>query len=288
MYTIREAVCIFWASASIMRDPGLEQVIRTAGGVRELSRLLGISQPAISNWTRVPAARILQVESVTGVPRALIRPDLYDTSPMAPDDPDKDDLDQDDLDPIERARADEYALLSLLLWRAPSEDLLRGLSALKGDASPLGMAHLRLGMAAAAATARENEREFFRLFIGLGRGELLPYASYYLTGFLHERPLAKVREDLAVLGVERAERAHEPEDHIAMLCEVMSGIVARQFASDSLGETAFFDRHLQPWAARFFADLENVAATDFYRAIGALGRVFMDIEAEARTLPAQS
>jgi TorA maturation chaperone TorD len=259
-----------------MRDPGLEEVLKTAGGVRRLARLLGISQPAVSNWTRVPAERILQVESVTGIPRAVIRSDLYGPVPM----------DETALDPIDQARADEYALLSVLLWRAPSADLLGRLSALKGDASPLGMAHLKLGLAASGTRTKEVESEYFRLFIGLGRGELLPYASYYLTGFLHERPLAKVREDLAALGVERAGNAREPEDHIALLCEVMSGIVSGQFASDSIDEKAFFDRHLKPWAGRFFADLEAAASTNFYRAAGALGRIFIDIEAEAQTLPA--
>lgn len=260
----------------IMRDQGLEHVIQTAGGVRGLARLLGISQPAVSNWKRVPADRILQVESLTGVSRSVIRPDLYGTAPM----------DDDTLDPIEQARADEYALLGLLLWRAPNAELLARLSLLKGDASPLGMAHLQLGIAAASAQSRELDSEFFRLFIGLGRGELLPYASYYLTGFLHERPLAKVRNDLAELAIERAERAHEPEDHIAMLCEVMSGIISGQFASETIDEKAFFDRHLKPWANRFFTDLETASSTDFYRAIGALGRIFIEIEAEAQTLPA--
>jgi TorA maturation chaperone TorD len=259
-----------------MRDPGLEEVIRTAGSIRGLSRLLGISQPAISTWKRVPADRILQIESATGIPRSVIRPDLYAASPM----------NENDLDPIDQARADEYALLGLLLWRAPDAALLKGLSALKGDASPLGMAHLQLGMAAANANPLEIDREFFNLFIGLGRGELLPYASYYLTGFLHERPLAKVRGDLGILGIERAERAHEPEDHIAMLCEVMSGLVAGHFAGDGIDDKVFFDRHLKPWAPRFFADLEAAASTEIYRAIGVVGRTFIEIEAEAQALPA--
>jgi TorA maturation chaperone TorD len=257
-----------------MRDPGLEQVIRTAGGVRGLSRLLGISQPAVSNWRRVPADRILQVESATGIPRTVIRPDLYATRPMLPA-----------LDPIERARADEYALLGRLLWQAPDDDLLAGLSRIKGDASSLGLAHARLGNAAAGATPQEMDDEFFRLFIGVGRGELLPYGSFYLTGFLHERPLARVREDLAELGIERAEDVPEPEDHIAMLCETMSGIISGQFASEKIDQKVFFVRHLEPWADRFFADLETAASTDFYRALGALGRVFIEIETEALRLP---
>jgi TorA maturation chaperone TorD len=257
-----------------MRDPGLEQVIRTAGGVRGLSRLLGISQPAVSNWKRVPADRILQVESVTGVPRLVIRPDLYGATLM-----------QQALDPIEQARAEEYALLGRLLWHAPGKDLLAGLSRIKGDASPLGMAHVQLAIAAGGTTPREMEDEFFRLFIGLGRGELLPYGSYYLTGFLHERPLAKVRADLEKLGIERAEHVSEPEDHLAMLCEVMSGIVSGQFAHEKIDQRLFFDRHLKPWADRFFADLEAASSTAFYRAVGTVGRVFIEIEKEANTLP---
>jgi TorA maturation chaperone TorD len=194
-------------------------------------------------------------------------------------------MDENALDPIEQARADEYALLGLLLGRAPTADLLARLATLKGNATILGMAHLQLGLAAADATLQEAEGEFFRLFIGIGRGELLPYASYYLTGFLHERPLAKVREDSAALGIEKAEHVSEPEDHIAMLCEVMSGIISGQFASEKIGQRLFFDRHLKPWADRFFADLETAASTDFCRAIGALGRTFIEIETEAQTLP---
>jgi TorA maturation chaperone TorD len=257
-----------------MRDPGLQQVIRTAGGVRGLSRLLGISQPAVSNWTRVPADRILQVESLTGVPRFLMRPDLYGGTAM-----------EQALDPIEQARAEEYALLGVLLQAAPGMDLLSGLSRLKGDTSPLGAAHSQLGMAASDTKAQEIEDEFFRLFIGLGRGELMPYASYYLTGFLHDRPLAKVRADLARLGIERAAHISEPEDHIAVLCEVMSGIVSGRFADETVDPRRFFDRHLKPWADRFFADLQAASTTAFYQAVGTVGRVFIEIEKEANTLP---
>ena len=88
---------------------------------------------------------------------------------------------------------------------------------LRGDATPLGVAHAALGQAAGQANVARVEREFFDLFIGLGRGELLPYGSYYLTGFLHERPLARLRADLAPLGIERAEGNCEPEDHAAIL-----------------------------------------------------------------------
>jgi TorA maturation chaperone TorD len=124
----------------------------------------------------------------------------------------------DDLDEIEVARSQEYALLSLLLARAPDQDLLERLAGLRGDASPLGLAHAAVAEAASGIRAAQVEREYFNLFIGLGRGELLPYGSYYLTGFLHERPLARLREDLVRLGIERAAAQAEPEDHAAILC----------------------------------------------------------------------
>jgi len=175
-------------------------------------------------------------------------------------------------------------LLSLLLGKAPDADTLLRVAALKGDASDLGTAHIELAAAAAATNDRAVSKEFFALFIGLGRGELLPYASYYMTGFLHERPLARVREDLDVLGIERAGASREPEDHIATLLEVMAGLARGNFEADFAEQARFFERHLKPWASRMFADLEMSRSANFYRAVGRVGRVFMELEAEAFTL----
>jgi TorA maturation chaperone TorD len=190
------------------------------------------------------------------------------------------------IDEIDRLRAQEYDLLALLLGRAPTPDVLDRLRELKGDASPLGLAHLALADAASAADPDAVQREFFDLFIGLGRGELLPYASYYLTGFLHERPLVAVRGDLRILGIERAEHLHEPEDHIAILCEVMAGLAAGRFDADEDAELRFFERHLRPWAPRFFTSLETANGARFYRAVARVGGLFMDIEAEAFAMDA--
>ncbi len=132
------------------------------------------------------------------------------------------------MDEIDAARAQEYALLATLLTRAPDAALLSGLSNLRADASPLGLAHAALAEAADKATIKSVEREFFDLFIGLGRGELLPYGSYYLTGFLHERPLARLRDDLARIGIARSDGVVEPEDHAGILCEIMSGLASRR------------------------------------------------------------
>jgi TorA maturation chaperone TorD len=194
-------------------------------------------------------------------------------------------LERMDADDVDTARAQEYALLAALLLRAPDAEFLERLAALRGDASPLGLAHAALAEAAANTTADKLQREYFDLFIGLGRGELLPYGSYYLTGFLHERPLARLREDLNELGIKRTEGNVEPEDHAAILCEVMAGLIADRFATPAGSDQRIFERHLKPWIGRFFSDLERAESAVFYARVGMLGRVFIDIETEAFALP---
>ena len=256
-----------------MREQGLSEAIRTVGGVSELARRIGIAQPSVSNWQRVPAERVLAVEAATGITRDVLRPDLYAGAA------------HESVDECDAARAQEYALLSVLLVRAPDARLLERLTSLRGDPSPLGVAHVALAEAAGQTDADRVSREYFDLFIGLGRGELLPYGSYYLSGFLHERPLARLRDDLAELGIVRAESNVEPEDHAAILCEVMAGIVGGTLVTPAGTDRRLFERHVASWVGRFFSDLEQANAADFYRAVGALGRTFMDIEAQAFALP---
>ena len=263
-----------------MRDPGIAAAIEAAGGVGALARKIGIAQPSVSNWIRVPAERVIAVEAITGVHRSMLRPDLYgapvDPSIIAPM----------QIDELDVARSRQYALLSVLLARAPDAELLARIATLRGDASRLGLAQAALAEAAAAANVEQIEHEFFELFIGIGRGELLPYASFYLTGFLNERPLARVRADLERFGIERVNGTTEPEDHAAILCDVMAGLVDSRFGATPGADREFFEKHLQPWIGRFFADLEQARAADFYRQVAALGRTFVAIESEAFTLAA--
>jgi TorA maturation chaperone TorD len=256
-----------------MRDQGLEEALRAVGGVSELARRIGISQPSVSNWDRIPAERVLAVEAATGVTRAVLRPDLFVTA----NDP--------QVDEVEAARAREYALVATLLLRSPDTDLLRRLAGLRGDASPLGLAHAALGEAAAQADAEKVGREYFDLFVGLGRGEILPYASYYLTGFLYERPLARLRGDLKRLGIEQTPGQSEPEDHAAILCEIMAGLADGSIEARPGSDREIFEKHMAPWIGRFFADLEQSRTSKFYARVGALGRTFVEIEAEAFALP---
>jgi len=142
-------------------------------------------------------------------------------------------------------------------------------------------------VAEAARNARVErvEQEFFDLFIGVGRGELLPYGSFYLTGFLHERPLARLREDLARFGIDRAEGVAEPEDHAGILCEIMAGLASGELPAPAGSDRTIFEKHMAPWIGRLFADIERAQAADFYRRVGSLGRVFIEIETEAFALP---
>ncbi|MFM9845976.1 MAG: Cro/CI family transcriptional regulator [Hyphomicrobiaceae bacterium] len=256
-----------------MRDQGLEEAISAVGGVSELARRLGISQPSVSNWNSVPADRVLSVEAATGVARVVLRPDLFggQSTPSA--------------DETELARAQEYALLATLLANSPDARLLHRLSRLRGEPSPIGVAHAALGEAAARADVERVSREYFDLFVGLGRGEFLPYASYYLTGFLYERPLARLRADLKRLGIELAEGTSEPEDHAAILCEVMAGLASGAIEAEPGTDRRIFEKHMAPWVGRFFGDLERSQRADFYARVGAVGRTFVEIESEAFALP---
>lgn len=257
-----------------MRDAGLQEAIRAAGGISALARMLGIAQPSISVWSRVPAERVLAVETATAVSRTILRPDLY---------PGEEEV---VLDPVDRARVNLYLLLARLILVVPDERLLIDLRQVGGDESPLG--HALRGLAHEADVLRVDAivREHFELFVGVGRGELLPYASYYITGFLYERPLVRARQDMRRLGIERGEGLSEPEDHIGFLLEAMAGIIMRRFPAEAEEEKRFFTRHIEPWAERFFADVEKSETAVFYRSVARLGLEFLGIEREAFALDA--
>jgi TorA maturation chaperone TorD len=229
------------------------------------------------------------------------------------------------VDELDHARADEYALLATLLWHSPDAQMIAGLAQLRGDASPLGIAHAALAKAARHTDAAAAGREFFKLFAGLahvpakwnpvrrqghapkeestafsvgmgspsdpiptenavGQETLLPYASHYLAGTLYGRPLARLRETLQQLGIARADGKSEPEDHVAMLCEIMAGLIRAELPAPDHTERQFFADHLKPWIGRFFVDLANVKAAPFYACVGSLGRAFIDIETKAFSL----
>jgi TorA maturation chaperone TorD len=180
-------------------------------------------------------------------------------------------------------RAHLYRLLAGYLAHPPNADELGIAASMVGDETDLGQAIQALGKIASHSTPEQIDVEYHNLFIGVGRGELLPYASYYLTGFLMEKPLAKLRSDMDQLGIVRPDSIKEPEDHIGALMDMMAGIILGAFAGagDIAVQKSFFDDHLAPWAAHFFGDLEGAKSSVFYAALGAIGRIFMGIEETA-------
>ncbi|MTH99538.1 molecular chaperone [Roseibium sp. RKSG952] len=188
-----------------------------------------------------------------------------------------------DVSAEDRLRADFYNFLGLLLAAPPDQMLLDQMAGLSGDETDLGQAIQAMARVAKVTKPAAAEREFNTLFIGLGRGELLPYASFYLTGFLNEKPLAQLRNDMAVRGITRAKNVFEPEDNIASLMEMMAGMIVGRFGAPApLDEQKnFWNKHIGPWAAHFYSDLEAAENSVLYASVGTAGRVFMEIEREA-------
>jgi len=189
----------------------------------------------------------------------------------------------------ELLRANIYALLSALLIAPPDQQALDVIRKLEGDDSAFGLALTELSEQAKKINTGDLTDEFTRLFYGHGAGgELHPYASYYLTGFIYEKPLADLRQDLGVLGRARTDATSEPEDHIAILMNTLHDLITgtQGVRLDLDGQKGFFDKHVAPWAGRFFADLEMAENAEFYRPVGAIGRLLMEIEDRAFTIAA--
>ena len=175
-------------------------------------------------------------------------------------------------------RAALYRVLAHFLSNPPRIAELTAASGLVGDRSQLGEAIRRFADCAGAADIIVAGEQFQRLFIGLGGGELTPYASFYLTGSLHDRPLIKLREDMRRIGVRRAAGTMEPEDHAATVMEILGGLFDGRFNADPHVTREFFDAHAASWLPLFFADLSAVENAPLYAALGYVGVVFLQQE----------
>ena len=180
----------------------------------------------------------------------------------------------------DQLRADMYSFLANLLRAEPSAELVGQLTKLESDESPIGKSIKTLSKLASSLDLPTIRDEYVRIFIGVGRGEILPFASYYLTGFLKDKPLAKLRNDMKEIGIELAENVKEPEDHIASLFDMMSGLILGKFSKRfSIGEQKeFFNKHLASWVDLLMRDIESSRIAVFYSPIGTIGREFMEIE----------
>lgn len=184
-------------------------------------------------------------------------------------------------------RAGNYTLLGTLLARPPTAELLAQLALdFPDEAGPLGDAWRELAAAAGKADANELADEYQRLFIGIGRGVLVPFASWYRSGTLMEQPLSALRAALARLGLERQEGVHEPEDHVAALNEVMALLITDgELAAGFEVQQTFYMTHMEPFIGHFWRDLESESESDFYRAGARLGLAFHDLERNYLSLP---
>lgn len=180
-------------------------------------------------------------------------------------------------------RVNLYRLLARCLSSPIDKPFLTILSNLQGDDTELGQAFRTLAKSAASINENDAAEEYQNLFIGLGRGELLPYASYYLTGFLNEKPLARLRNDMVPLGIERDPEIKEPEDHAGALMDMMAGLIDGSFGkSQPLSiQKQFFENHIAEWTPHFFKDLQAAKEAKFYRPIGLVGELFIEIEKAA-------
>ncbi|NOQ93833.1 MAG: molecular chaperone TorD [Methylophaga sp.] len=176
-------------------------------------------------------------------------------------------------------RAQTYALLANLFSQAPNHTLLAHLAAIDvtEPESPMGKQWKNLVHAAKKVDELALADEYQTLFIGVTHGELIPYGSYYQTGFLMEEPLAELRTDLAKLGLEKQEDTAEPEDHISAQCDVMRLILMAEGVPVVTGKD-FFLHHLKPWITDFFSDLEATKTSVFYQVVGEFGKVFVKME----------
>lgn len=179
----------------------------------------------------------------------------------------------------QRYRAATYSILAALLRDVPAQETLdqvAGFARVAIDEDELLLAMSSLGLSVENINKAAIADEYHDLFIGLGRGEIVPYGSWYLTGYLMEQPLSRLRDDLKSLGFQRDAATSEPEDHIAALCEVMSLLITD--AQEIGTQARFFDNHISAWCDRFFNDLENAESASFYQSVGRFGAAFMSIE----------
>jgi TorA maturation chaperone TorD len=180
-------------------------------------------------------------------------------------------------------RTDSYAMLASLLGQPPSEELLHIIRNLVWEESLpeyLDAALKRLHQAEHDTPPAAMEEEFNRLFVGLGRGEMLPYASWYRERKIQSLPLASLRADLIELGIVRQTDCHEPEDSAGPLCEIMALISGKVEAIPPALQAKFFQTHLASWMPVFFRDLQSLTRSEFYRAVGSFGICFLESEAE--------
>jgi len=179
---------------------------------------------------------------------------------------------------VECSRAEFYLLLAVLLREPPTTELLHRIKGnkylWKTESSVLELALRNLSRMAEEMQPESLAQEYHELFIGVTSGELLPYASWYLTGCLHETPLSDLRRDLMRLGIVRAEGQYEPEDHVTAVFEAMALLIE----DEDPRQQHFFENQVNSWSVQFFEDLQKSSTARFYRAVAVIGSEWLMLE----------
>jgi TorA maturation chaperone TorD len=186
----------------------------------------------------------------------------------------------------ETARSELYGLLALLYYASPAIELIAQLRVAATDAPAAG-AFLEEPWREVVGVARSMtdeaiQNEYNTLFGGIGKPEVYLYGSYFLSGFLNEKPLARLRTELGQLGLARDDGMSETEDHFAYLCEVMRYLIAGDdvAVANLTRQREFFANHIQPWVATMCDDIQQHPKARFYAALAGLTRAFMNVEAQ--------
>lgn len=185
--------------------------------------------------------------------------------------------------PYSAIRTDCYVMLASLLGQAPSKKTIGYLQDLDWDAAipgKLDRALSGLRKAACQSYRAEIDAEFNRLFVGLGWGEMVPYASWYRERMIQSSPLASLRADLIRLGIVRQPDSYESEDHAGALCEVMALLSRTADGASHATQAEFFKKHIAYWMMRFFRDLRLAKSAEFYRTVAVFGENFLESESE--------
>lgn len=184
----------------------------------------------------------------------------------------------------ELARAELYGLLARL-WFAPPDAGLLGQFRVAVTEAPEPGGFLEAPWQALVAVLRATSPqdaadEYEALFLGVGKPEVFLYGSYYQAGFLNERPLAALRDDLARLGLTRDSGRGETEDHIAYGCEVMRYLIAGDDVAlcNLEQQRRFFRAHLQPWVEQLCDAVEAQPRAQVWRALAVFTRAFVQVE----------
>jgi TorA maturation chaperone TorD len=186
----------------------------------------------------------------------------------------------------ETARSELYGLLALCYYAQPTTEFIANLRVAATE-TPAAGAFLEASWRDLVGVAREMtpeeiQSEYQALFGGIGKPEVYLYGSHFLSGFLNEKPLARLRTDLTSLGLARDDAMSETEDHVAYLFEVMRFLIAGEdvAVSNLTQQQKFFSVHLQPWVLLMCDDLQGHPKARYYLALGALTRAFMGVETQ--------